>query len=124
HPHGPVARLRRERRLPGGVAHWATTLPDRAGGAPPRFPGAGGFFPPPPPGGADRRRGVPPLRAPEGAPARLPLFFPAPGAAPPHGQRTLRRRAADAGDRPRPDDESQAAHPRRGDRGAGAAAAA
>src|SRR5690606_30743661 len=32
----------------------------------------------------------------------------------------VRRRAADAGDRPRPDDQSEAPHPRRGDRGAGA----
>ena len=38
-----------------------------------------------------------------------------------HGQPALRRRAADAGDRPRADDQSAPAHPRRGDRGAGAA---
>ena len=33
-----------------------------------------------------------------------------------HGQPALRRRAADAGDRPRADDQSAAADPRRGDR--------
>ena len=37
------------------------------------------------------------------------------------GEPALRRRAADAGDRPRADDQSAAAHPRRGDRGPGAA---
>ena len=56
--------------------------------------------------------------------ARLRLLPPARRAAPPHGQRALRRRAADAGDRPRADDQSEAAHPRRGDRGPGAAASA
>ena len=38
-----------------------------------------------------------------------------------HGQSAVRRRAADAGDRPRADDQSAPAHPRRGDRRAGAA---
>ena len=38
-----------------------------------------------------------------------------------HGQPALRRRAADAGDRPRADDQSAPADPGRGDRGPGAA---
>ena len=38
-----------------------------------------------------------------------------------HGQPAFRRRAANAGDRPGADDQSAASHPRRGDRGPGAA---
>ena len=53
--------------------------------------------------------------------ARLRLLPAARRAPAQHGQPALRRRAADAGDRPGADDQPQAADPRRGDRGAGAA---
>src|SRR5205807_1970537 len=64
------------------------------------------------------------LRLAMDAGARLRFFPAACGAAPPHGQRAFRRRAADASDRSRAHDESQTAHPRRGNRRTGAAAAA
>ena len=53
---------------------------------------------------------------------RVYALLPAPGRAPPQLRRPdLGRRAADAGDRPRPDDQPQAADPGRGHRRAGAA---
>src|SRR6516164_6368516 len=60
--------------------------------------------------------------SPPGPDARARLrLLPSPSAAPPKPRRTdLRWRAADAGDRPRPDDQSEAADPRRGHRGPGA----
>ena len=73
-------------------------------------------------GEPDRLRGEPDRRARAvDAQARV-RAVPAPGRAPPpHGQRALRRRAADAGDRTGAGDQSAPADPRRGHRGAGAA---
>ena len=66
---------------------------------------------------ANRRRGRRPVDAGQG----LRAVSAAGRAARQHGQPALRRRAADAGDRPRADDQSAPAHSRRGDRRAGAA---